>query len=187
MAISFSRSIRSLQYDNNSISLAGLLAAILLAVIWGHWFFTATIVSYETSHEVYVTAQEDAISQFVQEGGASRIQTTWRRIIIAKFPSAAMTRIQPEQLAWLRLDSQAGKQQGPIPAEVIQVINSPGATTGTVILRTKIKANQPHFFEQGQGGEITIEVENTTPAGLVLQASGLLVETPPLSVSPQPH
>jgi hypothetical protein len=96
-----------------------------------------------------------------------------------------MTSIQPDQLAFLRLDSQAGKQQGPIPAEVIKVINSPGATTGTVVLRTRIEATQPNFFEKGEGGEVTIEVENTTPAGLVLQASGLFVETPPLSVSPQ--
>ncbi len=188
MATPFSRTIRSLQNDSNLISIAGLLIAILLTIIWFYWFFTAPIISYEVSQEVYVTDQRDTISWFPsRSAGARRVKTLQRRIIVAKFPAEVMKRIQLDQLALLRLDGKMGKQIGPIPAKVVKVIDSLGTEPGTVELRTEMAADKPDPLEEGQSGKVIIEVENVTPARLILRASGLFATTPPLSVSPQPR
>ncbi len=185
MATPFSRTIRSLQTDNYYTSLAGLLAAIVLAVLWAHWFLTAQITSYEISPDVTMTAEENLISQFPRTGmGAKKVQVIRQRIINAEFGQQALKSIHPGQAAFLRLNGKIGKQTGPLPATVINVIQPTGPKKGTVVLRAEIDAAAPNPFSENEGGEVKIEVEHVTPAALVLRASGLLTETPPLSASP---
>jgi len=178
MATPFLRTTRSLQADNN-YSLAGLVIAIILALLWFHWFITAKITSYEISQTLYVTDQENLSSQFTQGLGANRIQTMRKRLLVAEFPPKAMASIHPGQSAWVQLD----KQTTLIPATVIKI--SAGPTKGMVELRAEMDATVPNPFEKGEGGEVKIEVDNVTPATLVLRASGLLTETPSLTSSPQ--
>ncbi len=182
MATPFSRTIRSLSTDNYYSSLVGLSIAILLALIWTHWFLTAPIVSYEISEQVNVTSKESLTSQFPNTaGGAKRVQVIRQRIIHAEFQNEALEKIRPGQAAFLRLSGISR----PISATVINVIYPTIGSKGTVVLLASIDAAKPNPFIEGEGGKVQIDVEHITPAAFILKASGLLTETPPLSVSPQ--
>lgn len=186
MATPFSRTIRSLELDssNNYIYLLLLLIAIVLAIMWGYWFFTAQLLSYEVSRDISITPEESTITQFPQEGvGAIRPQLLQKRTILAKFPTAVIKNIQLGQFAFLRLDGK-GKQLGAIPAVVVEIINSPDSDQGIVKLHTLIVTAKPYPFEGNESGEIAIEHNCGVPAHLVLPASGLFTKMPPLSVSP---
>ncbi|RKZ88877.1 MAG: hypothetical protein DRR19_12055 [Candidatus Parabeggiatoa sp. nov. 1] len=155
MATPFSRTTRSLQADNN-YSQVGLLVAILLAMMWVHWFLTAEIMSYEVSQALYVTDKEKLRRQFSQDLGAKRVQTIRNRLVVAEFPPKVMASIHPWQRAFVQLE----KRTTLIPATVVNV--SAGPTKGTVELRAEIDAAVPNPFETGEGGEVKIEVENVT-------------------------
>jgi hypothetical protein len=187
MANPFSRTIRSLHTDSFYVSIAGLLVALTLAGFWGHWFFTATITLYETSQQVYVTKTEVITSEFPQDvpDGIQRIRNVRRRVIVAMFAPEALGSIRPNQAAFLHLKGKLGKQIGDIPAIVTNVSHFPGVVEGQVELLAMIDAGAPNPFEEGGGGEVKIEVEYITPAKLVMRASGLFVEAPPASYSPQ--
>jgi len=143
-------------------------------MMWGHWFLTAKITTYEVSQELYVTDKENFVTQFPQGAGASRVQTIRNRLIIAQFPQKALDNIHTGQRALIRLDG-PGKQT--IQATVVKLEKA------SVELQAKINATVPNPFQEGDGGEVKIEVEHVTPAVLMLRASGLLTETPPLSSS----
>lgn len=182
MATPFSRTIRSLSTDNYYSSLVGLGIAILLALIWTHWFITAPIVSYEISEQVNITSKESLTSQFTNTAGvAKRVQIIRQRIIHAEFKKEALEKIRPGQAAFLRISGISH----PISATVINVIYPTIGSKGTVILLASIDAAKPNPFIEGEGGKVQIDVEHITPAAFILKASGLLTETPPLSVSPQ--
>ena len=184
MATPFSRTIRSIQIDTYYLSLAGLLVAIMLAILWGHWFLNAHVTSYEISQNVYVTDKEKIIGKFYQTGdGTMREQFSRQRIIVAGFPKKSFKNIQVGQIAYVMLDGKIGTQISQIPATVVDVIYKDEQKQGTVVLQTDIKATAPNPFEEGGGGEVRIEVDYVTPATLVLRASGLLTETAPLSSS----
>jgi len=53
----------------------------------------------------------------------------------------------------------------------------------SVELRAEIDTTVPNPFQEGEGGEVKIEIDHVTLAVLMLRASGLLTETPPLSSS----
>ncbi|RKZ40011.1 MAG: hypothetical protein DRQ49_09810 [Gammaproteobacteria bacterium] len=180
MATPFSHTTRSLQNNNDFLSQAGLLVAILFAIMWGYWFLTAKITSYEVSQELYVTDKEKFFRQFSQGEGAKRVQTIRNRLIIAQFPQTALDNIQIGQDALIRLD---GDDKLTIPATVINVRQTAGKAI--VELRAEIDATLPNPFEEGKGGKVRIEVEYVTPAILVLRASGMFTKTPSLSASPQ--
>lgn len=188
MATPFSRTIRSLEHDrsNHYILQIGLLMTIFLALLWGHWFLTAPILAYEISHEVSVTNEEDTITRIPQDSvGAVRPQLFQRRTILAKFPAKVIESLQPGQAAFLRLKG-PGKQRGAIPAEVAEIMDSSDPKKGIVKLYTMIESAQSYPFTGDEQGEIAIERHRGVPAHFVLRASGLLTETPPVSISPPP-
>ena len=184
MATPFSRTIRSLEIDNYYMALTGLLVAILLLIIWGHWFFTARITFYENSQTISVTDKEVLVHKFPKTGTqVIRAQIIRERLITAEFPSDSSETIKAGQSAFVRLDGKIGKKTGLIPATVVNVTH--GQDKETVILRASIDASAPNPFKKGKGGEVKIEVEQVTPVTLVLRASGLLTETAPISYSSQ--
>jgi hypothetical protein len=186
MATPFSRTIHSLQIDNYYTSLAGLLVAKLLLVMWGYWFFTAKITFFESSQAVSVTGKEFLTHQFPKaDSQVIRVQVIRERLIIAEFPSESSETIKVGQAAFIRLDGKVGKKTGIIPATVVNIIHPVGQEKETVVLRAGIDAAAPNPFKEGRGGEVKIEVEHLTPATLVLRASGLQTETAPVSYSSQ--
>jgi hypothetical protein len=189
MATPFSRTLRSLELDrtNNYMAQIGLLATIFFAFLWGYWFLTAPMLAYEVSHEISVTPEEDTVVRLPQNSvGAVRPQSLQRRTILAKFPSKVIENIQPGQSAWLRLEGK-GQQRGAIPVEVAEIMASSNPKTGLVKLYTMIDSTNSYPFTGDERGEITIEHHRGVPAHFVFRASGLLIETPPVSVSPSPR
>ena len=183
MANPFSRTTRAIQVDNFYVSLIGLSVATILALAWGWWFFKSEVTMYETSQAISVTNKESLETQFVDDG--PRTKTFRKRIVTANFQTEALQRIRPGQGALLRLDGRLGKQAGAIPAIVLTVDRPDGKRLGKVELLTMMDADAPNPFETGIGGEVKVEVEYVTPAILVMRASGMFVDTPPTSYSPQ--
>lgn len=181
MATPFSNTLRSLDADQGPWPLTGLITAMLLAAVWGYWLFSAGLVSYESSRALTVSSETRQRSHFPR--GETRTQTFSRQTLSAQFSPAAATNIHPGQRAFVRWDDTAT----PVSATVRRVENRPGfgppGRPITVILNAETDAAAA--FVPGGAGEVKIEVEHRTPATVILQASGLLTETPPLSVSPQ--
>jgi len=72
--------------------------------MWGHWFLSAKITTYEVSQELYVTDKENFVTQFPQGAGAIRVQNIRNRLIIAQFPQKALDNIHTGQRALIRLE-----------------------------------------------------------------------------------
>lgn len=187
MASPFSQTMRSLQADNFYLTIGGLIVAIVLAVVWGHWFFTAEVTFYETSQSVRVTDKESVVSLFPSDAGgaAQRALNLRRRLVVAEFPPEALESIRSGQMAFLHLEGKVGKQAGAIPAVVANVFPASQKQKGHIEFIAEIDAEAPNPFEEGVGGEVKVEVDYITPAKLVMRASGLFVDTPPTSSSPQ--
>lgn len=187
MPSSFSRTLRSLKHEKSTryIAQIGLSITLVLALLWGNWFLTEPLLIYETSHEISVTSEEATVIQTPQnEAGAVRPRSLQKRVILAKFPSAAMERIQPGQSAFLRLK---GQEQRAIPAVVVEIMDAPTSKQGLVKLHTLLESAHYYPFTSEEQGEITIERIRGVPAHWILRASGLTIETPSVSVSPQPR
>jgi len=164
MSIAFSRSMRSLKADSFRPALVGLLVAMALLTAWIAWFFLARITLYETGQIVHTT-----------KGG----------IVVAEFPSETLGRIQYGQPALLRLDGTIGDQARTIPAIVTNVASQSQEGCVEVKLFAPVNATAPVPLQDGLTGQVEIEVEHVSPATFVMRASGQLIDTPPVSLSPQ--
>ena len=107
------------------------------------------------------------------------------RRIIAEFPPEVRDRISSGQAAFVSLTTTAGKHTGAIPAMVVGVSEDRQRNLLHVEITAVLDADRPNPFEEGTGGEVTIETRYVTPATLVMQASGLFTERPPTTLSPQ--
>lgn len=164
MPTPFANTLRSLNADRFHASLIGLGIAMVLLIAWGSWFFLARMTIYEVS-----------ISSVVARDG----------FIIAEFPSAKSGRIHRGQAAWLYPVLDGVKQSVNVPAVVTDIIKSPSAELTRVKLFPILKRKQVEILPEGQKVRVEIEVDSVSPAVLVLQTSGLLVDTPGVALSPQ--
>jgi hypothetical protein len=187
VASPLSRTIRSVALDHFYLSVAGLVIAIVFAIIWGKWFFTAKVTFYESTQHVYVTGDETIVSEFPQEakGGTQRAVSVRTRRIIAEFPPEARERIQIGQPAFLALNTSVGKQTGPLEAVVVAVVDDDKKRVLRVEITAMLDAERPNPFEEGAPGEVRVESQYITPVALVMRASGLFTDAPPASFSPQ--
>lgn len=161
MSIAFSRSTGALQADSHRIALLALLVAIPLILIWIGWFLLATIAVRESSSQLVPGRLGEVNAIFTAESGAN---------------------IRQGQDALLRLTDEFG-QERIVPAIVSRVSVADDSQL-TVQL-----APQPDYVENEPlpdplHGQAEIEIEQITPAVLVLRAAGQLIETPSVSLSP---
>ena len=161
MSIAFSRSTGALQADSHRIALISLLVAIPLILIWIGWFLLATIAVREISSQLVPGRLGEVNAIFAADSGAN---------------------IQQGQDALLRLTDEFG-QERVVPAIVSRV------TVADDGQRTVQLAPQPDFVENESlpdqlQGQAEIEIEQISPAVLVLRAAGQLVDTPAVSLSP---
>lgn len=164
MSIPFSRSMRSLKADSYRPSLAGLLVAMLLLIAWSGWFFLARITLQETGQIVSATG---------------------RGTVIAQFPVETLGRIHRGQSALLRLDAVTEDEAVPIPAIVLDVAKDTQEGQGQVEVFPLPEAAARMPLQDNLTGRVEIEVERLSPAALVVRASGQLIDTPPVSLSPR--
>jgi len=159
MALSFSRSVRSLQQDRFVPALAGLVIGTLLLIAWSAWFFLAKVTLYETSSELDV-----------RRDGA----------LIATFTPEALGRLRPGQSAMLHLATGAGGEMQSFPAVVM---TTPSASEEDAQVELFVYSPEP--LQPGLTGQVRVEVEYVSPAVLALRSAGQLGDTPKLTLSPQ--
>ena len=146
----FSRTMRSLDADSFGPSLVALIFAMILLLLWCFWFFLARIPITEVSQSVEIAQDEK---------------------IVATFPPKAMARLQEGQSAFLRL---GGMWSERVPA-IMMEINYPRG-------QVELFAEENLSFIDGVMGEVEqveIEVEEVSPATLVMRASGLFTTPSP--------
>lgn len=99
--------------------------------------------------------------------------------VVAEFaPETALGRIQPGQPAKLRLSGFSWVQYGSVPATVTRVGKEPQNGTIRVELALDDPAAFPVSLKHGLPGTLEVEVEQLSPAALVLRAAGNLASSP---------
>ncbi len=147
MAITFSRSMRSLKADGFRALLVWLLLVMVLIVAWGGWFFLARITLYEIGQTASVV-----------KGGT----------IVTDLPAKAAERLQRGQTASFRPAGTPDSQLVAISAMVMKVTRLPGQDRIRVELLPQEDEIPP---EVGTTGQVEIEVEYVSPATLAVRAS----------------
>lgn len=161
MSIAFSRSTAALRADSHRVALIGLLAAIPLILIWIGWFLLATVAVREISSELVPGRPGEVNAIFTAGAGAN---------------------IRQGQDALLRLVDEFG-QERIVPAIVSRATRAgDGQLTVQLAPRPEFVENEP--LPDPLQGQAEIEIEQITPAVLVLRAAGQLVDTPAVSLSP---
>jgi hypothetical protein len=152
MAISFSRSLRSLQGDAFRPSLAALIIASVLVVAWIAWLAFAPVTLYETSSDWQI-----------QRDGA----------LIVRFPEESMARFRPGQPATLTIQADADQPPRRLNAMVADV---PSRTQNRLAPDTiKVALLSGALPKGAAGGEIKIEVERVSPLTLLTRAGSKIV------------
>ncbi len=160
MSLQFSRSLRSLKIDGFRASRIGLILAILNILALIGWFFIAKVTLYETSSAVNLT-----------EDGR----------VVASFESDSMKRIQRGQAGLLRLD--LGKDQRMVTLPLTVFDKQEGGDQVEFLVQSNELATN---FPAGKlSGQVEVEVEQVTPAELVLRTSGKYFSNNQVPLAPQ--
>lgn len=162
MAVTFSRSLRSLKADSFRPSMMSLVLAMTLILAWLAWFFFAPIPIYETSQ----------VARFKDRG-----------IVAVQFDEQALTQIQPGQPALLNLTAAGTNQSKTIPALVMRIPGSDQA--GQVEVYALIdQFSTTSELSTGAIRSVEVEIGRVPLSTLVLRASGQLIDTTRVSQSP---
>jgi len=105
--------------------------------------------------------------------------------VIAGFAPKTLERIRPGQAAHVYIKNRIGEHTLMVPASIIEMARLRNRAEGQVILEAEVLANLPNPFENRAGKRVRIEAGHVTPADLVLRASGLGTDTPPVSSAPR--
>ncbi|MDM8523696.1 hypothetical protein QUF80_10020 [Desulfococcaceae bacterium HSG8] len=165
MSNPFSRTTRSLKADSYSLSVTGLIIAALAMTAWCAWFFMSEVSVYRTSTSASVTGKDVLVSEFPQDG--RRAREIREKSIIAQFLPGEIGDIRPGQAATVYL-----KGKGQIPATVARVINQ--HDRALVELFARLDEDAPVHIQEGETGQVKIEVKYVSPASLVMHASGII-------------
>ena len=141
----FSRTLRSLDADGFGPSLVAIIFAMLLLLSWGMWFFFANIPLTEVSQNIEITQSET---------------------MIVTYSPQAVTHLEEGQDAYVRLE---GLWSETLPAIVMSVNYEKG--------QVELFAEEDLSYVDGVQERVEyveIEVEQVSPATLVMRASGLL-------------
>ena len=164
MATPFSRTMRSLKSDGFRVSLAGLLLAMIVLVLWLAWFFLARITLYETSQSATISQAGD---------------------ITAYFAPTSLGRLSVGQPALVRLTGGAEGMPRAIPAMVMNVKDESKQNRVRVDLYALDLPAELAVGQTGLSGQVEVEVEQVSPALLVARASGLFLHASDISNGPQ--
>lgn len=108
------------------------------------------------------------------------MQTSSDGVVVAHFPRALQTRLQPGQAVQLQFVGAAPGDT--LPATVADVAARPGGDQIEVIIYADMDAANAVVLQNGLTGQATVAVEQTSPARLVLRATGYGVDTPPVAL-----
>lgn len=163
MSIPFSQSLQSLHADHGRTSLWGISLAISLLGLWVGWFLIPSLTIYTTGTLTGRTRSGD---------------------VLATFTAQESSQLLPGQAAMIYpADATSGVTA--LPATILAVdLGDPGEAA-QVRFYPESSVDIDTLFANGVSGEVTVETETVSPAVLLLRATGQLVDTPPVSLSPQ--
>jgi multidrug resistance efflux pump len=151
VSIPFTQTTRSLATDTARNRVVWLLVIALLLAVWLAWGFFSQITLYEITDQASLS-------------GASTI--------VAQFSPAVQGRIQPGQMARLRLDSYPWLQYGTVAAVVTTVPRTPREGWLEVRLSIAQEPPAPIALDFGMTGVVEVAVEQVSPAELLLRTAG---------------
>jgi hypothetical protein len=150
MALSFSRSMRSLHSDSFRPSLVTLIVVSILIAAWLVWLTFAPVTLYETSQDY----------QLQRDGS-----------LVVRFPAQAMARFRPGQMANLALPNGANQPAKNLAAMVADI---PSRTQNRLEPDTiKVTLLVGGLPKDAASGEIKVEVERVSPLMLITRATGV--------------
>jgi len=129
---------------------------MVLLVIWGAWFFAADISVRETSENGELTSSRQVTVIFPEEnaGQIFRGQTAF---------------FYPQDNRWA--------QNGPISAQVSRVTNDSPSEGQQVEIILVADGSQAAPLAQGLTGRVEIELEQVSPATLILRNAGMMKQS----------
>lgn len=151
MSIPFSQTMRSLETDTTRSRVVWLIVIALLLGSWLAWSLLSRVTLYEVTRQASLT-------------GATTV--------VAQFSPSVQGRIQPGQIARLRLDSYPWLQYGSVPAVVTTVPRTPRDGWLEVRLTIQEEPAPPISLDYGMTGVVEVAVEQVSPAELLLRAAG---------------
>ncbi len=149
MATTFSRTLRSLRADNFKGSSWLVFLGLVALIFWFGWFFLAQILIYATSQSASVQSPTRAT---------------------AVFPLSEAARLHPGQIARLQLDGLENNPYGTVTGRVSAIEQT--AQGLQVSLDLQPAPGTPFQLQSAMKGAVKIEVEQASPAALVLRAIG---------------
>ncbi len=158
MAHSFQRASQSLRADRGISSTIVLTTALLLLMAWVVWALRATVPRYQASLS--------ACTLTPSSPGRLQIQ--------AEFPPAVLGDIHPGQPALFRPSRDASLPDGALRARVLHVANEIQNAKANVELSLEAPLPSKAAFG-GLPGSVDVEVEQVTPAALLMRSAGGLV------------
>ena len=171
MASPFARTMRSLTADNFKKTIIGLVGAIGILSTWCIWFFYSGVTIWKISSKLETVKNDVVVAKF--DPGAIRVHETREQTVIALFAPENGAEIKPDQKAELHLNGDIGKKLGAIQAIVTNVVELPEKKVIQVELKAIIEKTLEGPLPEGITGQVRIGVGKTTPAELVMQASGV--------------
>lgn len=114
------------------------------------------------------------VGAFVAEGASlgTIVPTGGRRLVGEFAPPSALGRIEPGQMARLRLDGFPWAEYGVVTARVANVATEPRDGLVRVELDVLPDANSRIPLQHGLSGTVEVEVERVSPAVLVMRSIG---------------
>lgn len=108
-------------------------------------------------------------------------------LVVAEFdPARALGRLQPEQIARLRLEGWPWAQYGSVPARVLRVAGEWRGQLVRVELQPLVAAGPALPLQHGQPGVVEVDVEQLAPVALALRAAGRALDGPSSAPPPLP-
>ncbi len=150
MAISFSRSMRSLQSDSFRPSLATLIVASILIVAWFAWLVFARVTLYESSSDWQV--QRDGL-------------------LIVRLPQETIAGLRPGQTAIVEIQSDPNQPSQQLPAIVA---DTPSRTQNRLEPDTVKVTLLADELPKDATGQVKIAVESVSPLTLITRATNQL-------------
>ena len=153
MANSFTRTTRSLKADGHSTSLIGFLGVLILLAVWGAWFFVAGVPIRQSSANAQVTGPQK---------------------VTAVFPSDSALGISRGQAVDYHPAGNIGAQIGPIPGSVTSVADDTTGDLTRVEIALRLEQTLPAPLQEGLKGRVDVEMEQVSPAKLILRSAGMV-------------
>jgi len=130
-----------------------LVVVLLLLVIWGAWFFAAGVPVRQSSESAQVTGPQQ---------------------VAATFPSDSALGITRGQIVDFHPVGNIGALNGPIPGIVSRVSEDPSGELTLVEIALRLESSLPAPLQEGLRGRVDIELEQVSPATLILRSAGMV-------------